>query len=57
MTGRKVSDVVQELTDDYRTRRCHELVVKSLQALGVMAVLSVGFGWAVAGRVLGPCTA
>ena len=28
--------------------------MKSLQGLGVMAVLSVGFGWAIAGRVLAP---
>jgi signal transduction histidine kinase len=52
--GRKVSDVLREVTNSYRDRTLHELVVKSLQGLGVMAVLSVGFGWAVAGRVLGP---
>jgi signal transduction histidine kinase len=52
--GRKVSDVLQEVTDAYRDKTLHELVVKSLQGLGVMALLSVGFGWAVAGRVLGP---
>jgi signal transduction histidine kinase len=52
--GRKVSDVLQKVTNDYRDRTLHELVVKSLQGLGVMAVLSVGFGWAVAGRVLAP---
>ena len=52
--GRKVSDVLQEVTNAYRDRTLHELVVKSLQGLGVMAVLSVGFGWAVSGRVLAP---
>jgi signal transduction histidine kinase len=52
--GRKVSDVLREVTNSYRDKTLHELVVKSLQGLGVMAVLSVGFGWAVAGRVLGP---
>jgi len=52
--GRKVSDVLQEVTDGYRDKTLHELVVKSLQGLGVMAVLSVGFGWAVSGRVLAP---
>ena len=52
--GRKVSDVLQERITAYRNRTLHELVVKSLQGLGVMAVLSVGFGWAVAGRVLSP---
>ena len=40
--------------NSYRNRTLHELVVKSLQGLGVMAVLSVGFGWAVAGRVSAP---
>ncbi|HEV3365186.1 MAG TPA: HAMP domain-containing sensor histidine kinase [Acidimicrobiia bacterium] len=52
--GRKLSDVLQEVTNSYRNKTLHELVVKSLQGLGVMAVLSVGFGWAVAGRVLAP---
>lgn len=52
--GRKISDVLQEVTDAYRDKTLHELVVKSLQGLGVMAVLSVGFGWAVSGRVLAP---
>ena len=52
--GRKVSDVLQEVTDSYRSKTLHELVVKSLQALGLMAVLSVGFGWAISGRVLAP---
>jgi signal transduction histidine kinase len=51
--GRKVSDVLRDLTNSYRNKTLHELVVKSLQALGVMAVLSVGFGWAIAGRALG----
>jgi signal transduction histidine kinase len=51
--GRRVSDVVKDLAADYRSRTLHELVVKSLQALGVMAVLSVGFGWAIATRALG----
>jgi signal transduction histidine kinase len=52
--GRKVSDVLQEVTNSYRAKTLHELVVKSLQALGLMAVLSVGFGWAISGRVLAP---
>jgi signal transduction histidine kinase len=52
--GRKVSDVLQEVTNRYRSKTLHELVVKSLQALGLMAVLSVGFGWAISGRVLAP---
>lgn len=51
--GRKVSDVVKDLAADYRRATLNELVVKSLQALGVMAVLSVGFGWAIATRALG----
>jgi signal transduction histidine kinase len=52
--GRKVSDVLQEVTNSYRSKTLHELVVKSLQALGLMALLSVGFGWAISGRVLAP---
>jgi signal transduction histidine kinase len=52
--GRKVSDVLQEVTNSYRAKTLHELVVKSLQALGLMSVLSVGFGWAISGRVLAP---
>ena len=51
--GRKVSDVLRDLTNSYRNKTLDELVVKSLQALGLMAVLSVGFGWAIAGRALG----
>jgi signal transduction histidine kinase len=52
--GRKVSDVLQEVTNSYRSKTLHELVVKSLQALALMGVLSVGFGWAISGRVLAP---
>jgi signal transduction histidine kinase len=52
--GRKVSDVLREVTNSYRSKTLHELVVKSLQALGLMSLLSVGFGWAISGRVLAP---
>jgi signal transduction histidine kinase len=52
--GRKVSDVLKDLTNSYRNKTLHELVVKSLQALGLMGVLSVGFGWGLSGRVLSP---
>jgi signal transduction histidine kinase len=52
--GRKVSDVLQQVTNSYRAKTLHELVVKSLQALGLMSLLSVGFGWAISGRVLAP---
>jgi signal transduction histidine kinase len=52
--GRKVSDVLNDIARSYRDKTLHELVVKSLEGLAVMAVLSVGFGWAIAGRVLGP---
>lgn len=52
--GRKVSDVLQEVTNSYRSKTLHELVVKSLQALGLMSLLSIGFGWAISGRVLAP---
>ena len=52
--GRKVSDVLKDLTTSYRNKTLHELVVKSLQALGLMALVSAGFGWGLAGRVLSP---
>ena len=52
--GRKVSDVIRDLTNSYRDQTLHQLVVKSLQALGLMGLLSVGFGWALSGRVLSP---
>jgi signal transduction histidine kinase len=50
----------EELLRDYRMelrdRALHELVVQSSVALGLMALGSVGLGWAVAGRALGPLT-
>src|SRR5439155_10126596 len=52
--GRKVSDVIRDLTNSYRNKTLHQLVVKSLQALGLMGLVSVGFGWALSGRVLSP---
>src|SRR5207249_4153877 len=52
--GRKVSDVLRDLTNSYRNKTLHQLVVKSLQALGLMGLVSVGFGWGLSGRVLSP---
>ena len=52
--GRPLSDVIQEFERDVRQGTLNQLVVRSAQALGVMAVASVGLGWVVAGRVLQP---
>ncbi|HVW33810.1 MAG TPA: HAMP domain-containing sensor histidine kinase [Acidimicrobiia bacterium] len=52
--GRKVSDVLADLANAYRHKTLHELVVKSLQALALMALASIGLGWVLAGRVLDP---
>ena len=52
--GRPLSDVIQEFERDVREATLHQLVVRSAQALGLMAVASVGLGWVVAGRVLQP---
>jgi signal transduction histidine kinase len=37
-----------------RTEQLHELLIQSGIALAIMAVVSIGLGWLVAGRVLGP---
>ncbi|HWC85605.1 MAG TPA: ATP-binding protein [Solirubrobacteraceae bacterium] len=36
------------------THELHQLLITSLAALGVMAIVSIGLGWLVAGRVLRP---
>lgn len=40
--------------DQQRAEQLHQLLVQSSVALGLMAVVSIGLGWLVAGRVLGP---
>ncbi len=52
--GRPLSDVIQKFERDVRQGTLHQLVVRSAQALALMAVASVGLGWVVAGRVLQP---
>ena len=44
------------LPTQVRSDALHQLLVQSAIALGVMAVVSVGLGWFVAGRVLRPLT-
>jgi signal transduction histidine kinase len=39
---------------DQRIQDLHELVIESIIALAIMAVLSMALGWLVAGRVLAP---
>jgi signal transduction histidine kinase len=43
-----------ELPSTVRSDALHQLLVQSLLALGVMAVVSIALGWFVAGRVLRP---
>jgi len=43
-----------ELPSTVRSDALHRLLVQSLLALGVMAVVSIGLGWFIAGRVLRP---
>jgi signal transduction histidine kinase len=52
--GRPVSDVIADLRTDFRNQTLDDLLRKSLQTLGVMAVGSVGLGWLLAGRILQP---
>lgn len=46
--------LLQQAASELRAEALHELIVQSLTALGAMAVVSVGLGWLVAGRVLRP---
>jgi signal transduction histidine kinase len=52
--GRSVGDVVQGIRADVERRAQRELLTQSVFALGLMALVAVGLGWAVAGRVLRP---
>ena len=47
-------DAFIESAESYRSDVLDQLVVQSAIALGLMAVVSVGLGWVVAGRVLQP---
>jgi signal transduction histidine kinase len=52
--GRVVAGVLERLENEVRAQALHELLTKSLLALAVMGVVSVGLGWAIAGRALRP---
>lgn len=52
--GRPLNQVLETFEADLRATALHELVVQSGLALGLMALASVGLGWALAGRVLRP---
>ena len=45
---------LETLAHTYQSRELQQLLVESGVALGIMALLSVGLGWIVAGRVLRP---
>ena len=48
------AEVLRDLPGQVRERALHQVLVQSATALGLMAVVSVGLGWVVAGRVLRP---
>ena len=52
--GRRIQDAFIQSAREYRQRTLDTLVVQSLAALGLMALVSIGLGWMVAGRVLQP---
>jgi len=54
--GRPIEDVLLAYQATISDTALHELVVQSIVALGLMALASVGLGWAVAGRALAPLT-
>ena len=49
-----VSPVAQAQADGQRAAALHQLLTQSGIALAIMAVLSIGLGWLVAGRILRP---
>ncbi len=52
--GRPIEDVLVAYQARLADTALDELVVQSIVALGLMALASVGLGWAVAGRALAP---
>jgi signal transduction histidine kinase len=52
--GSTVGDVVQQVKRDVEDKAQRELLTQSGIALALMALVSVGLGWVVAGRVLHP---
>lgn len=55
--GRRLDDVLARIEANIRDNALRQLLVQSAVALGVMALVSVGAGWALAGRVLRPIQA
>lgn len=55
VNGERVApEDLRDLPLRVRDKALHQLVVQSASALGIMAVVSVGLGWVMAGRVLRP---
>lgn len=52
--GRQLDEVLGQFEAQLRVKALHELVAQSGLALTLMALASVGLGWGLAGRVLGP---
>ncbi|MGH9277263.1 MAG: sensor histidine kinase, partial [Acidimicrobiales bacterium] len=52
--GQPIEGVLQTLESNVRSQALDELLSKSLLALGLMSIVSVGVGWMVAGRALRP---
>lgn len=52
--GQPVADVFREYRDSVRDGTLSNLLTRSIQTLAGMSIVALLFGWAVAGRVLGP---
>jgi signal transduction histidine kinase len=52
--GKPVTQVLQENEQSLVAATLHTLIIQSLIALAFMAAISLGLGWAMAGRVLRP---
>ena len=52
--GRPAIAEIRRYEADVRNQALHQLVVQSSIGLGIMALVSVGLGWLVAGRMLRP---
>ena len=52
--GQRIREAFTRSAAEYRRQTLRTLVVQSAAALGLMAIVSIGLGWMVAGRVLQP---
>ena len=52
--GQRIQEAFTKSAAEYRRQTLRTLVVQSAAALGLMAIVSIGLGWMVAGRVLQP---